>query len=119
MTTTIDIYVEYDGENVCTIRASLTEVKNLFRKSHTIFWLILLPKAREASIEPIRKKLYRWILRFQILMLLWDVKNSKCANPYKRGLDSFGVTRGFQMWSQNLNRITFDPLFVEKKTAEN
>ena len=28
------------------------------------------------------------------------------------------MTRRFQIWSQNLNRITFDPLFG-KKTVEN
>ena len=51
-------------------RPSLTEAENLFCGSHTIFWLILLPKARATNIAPIRKKLYRWILRFQILNLL-------------------------------------------------
>ena len=38
-------------------RPSLTEVENLFCESHTIFWLILLPKAQETSIGPIRKTL--------------------------------------------------------------
>ena len=41
----------------CGSRPSLTEVGNLFYGSHTIFWLILLPKARKASIGPIRKKI--------------------------------------------------------------
>ena len=37
------------------IRPSRTEVE-IFFASHTIFWLILLPKARESSIGPIWKK---------------------------------------------------------------
>ena len=45
-----------ESERCCT-RPSLTEANNLFCESHTIFWLILLPKAQETSIGPIRKTL--------------------------------------------------------------
>ena len=52
----------------------------------------------------------------EILKLLWEAKKSKHANPNKRGLESCGMMRGFQIWSQNLNRITFDPLSGIKRT---
>ena len=41
----------------CSTRPSLTQVENFFCGSQAIFWLILLPKARETSIGPIRKTL--------------------------------------------------------------
>ena len=99
------------------IRPSLIEVENLFCRSHTIFFLILLPTARDTSIGPIRKSFLGGILRFRILILLWEVEKSKRAIPYKWELESCEIIRGFQLWPQNLNRITFD-LFLAKKLSK-
>ena len=40
------------------------------------------------------------------------------ANPYKRGLESCGMIRGFQILSLNLSRISFDP-FIDKQNWQN
>ena len=50
--------------------------------------------------------------------MLWEVEKSKCATHYKRGLESCGMMKGFQIWSQNLNRITFDPLLAKTKLSK-
>ena len=47
----------------------------------------------------------------------WEVKKSKCENNNKRGPRISQMMRGFQIWPQNSNRITFDP-FLAKKRAK-
>ena len=46
------------------------------------------------------------------LELLWEAKKSKYASHYKWEPRSCGMIRGFKIWSQNLNRIIFDPLLA-------
>ena len=98
---------------ICYLGLSLTEVKNSFCGSHTTFDLFYSRKLEKPVSGPSEKP-YRWILRFEIVKLLWDVKKSKCAIPYKWGLESCGMMEGFQIWSQNLNQIKFDALFGHK-----
>ena len=42
-----------------------------------------------------------------------EVKKSKSENCIKWGPKICRMTRGFQIWPQNSNRITFDPLLVQ------
>ena len=102
-------------DNTWGIRPSLTEVENLFWKSYTISWLILLHKARETSIGPIRKKVDPAISKFEIAM---EGRKIKMCKSLQMGLESCGIIIGFQIWSKNLYRITFDPLFGNQ-TVEN
>ena len=55
------------------------------------------------------------------LICIWHHRNkqSKCENRNKWGpsdATTHHLMRGSQIWSQNSNRITFDPLFDPKKT---
>ena len=51
--------------------------------------------------------------------IAWEVENSKCENHFKCGPKKCEMMRGFQIWPQNSNRITFDPHFSQKKTVKN
>ena len=71
----------HGSPSMCSTRPSLTEVKKLFCGSHTIFWLNLLPKARQTSIGPIRKKTWSLdtaISNFEIAM--GHQKYKKCKS---------------------------------------
>ena len=50
----------------------------------------------------------------KFLTLQWGPQ--KLANFNKKGLCRLQMTRGFQIWSQNLNRTTFDPLLAQKRS---
>ena len=52
--------------------------------------------------------------QFQNFKNEWEVKKSKCENHIKWGIIICKMMRGFQIWTQNSNRITFDPLFGQK-----
>ena len=55
-----------------------------------------------------------WRKLFEIFENAWKVKKSKCENYAKMGPIICSMTRGFQIWSQNSNRIIFDPIFGQK-----
>ena len=78
---------------------------------------ICSPKLGEPVSDPY-EKLYRWILAFEVTKILWEVKKSKCENLNNFGPKISEMMRGFQIWPQNSNLITFDPLFGQK-TVEN
>ena len=45
---------------------------------------------------------------------IWDVKSSDCENYIKCGTKRCQMMRGLQIWPQNSNRITFDPILAQK-----
>ena len=45
---------------------------------------------------------------------IWGAKKSKYVNFYRLGYGSCKMMRGFQIWSQNLNWITFEPVLGKK-----
>ena len=46
--------------------------------------------------------------------ITWEVQKSKCENLIKCGPKRCEMMREFQSWHQNSNRLTFDPLFLQK-----
>ena len=47
---------------------------------------------------------------YEVLKLQWGTKKSN-FDSFNNWSYRLQMTRGFQIWSQNLNRTTFDPLF--------
>ena len=57
-------------------------------------------------------------LATRVLKLQWWSKNKTFNPPLIFGSKTCALRRKLQIWSQNLNRITFDPVLL-KKTVEN
>ena len=53
-------------------------------------------------------------MRFQFFEDAWEVKKSECENDVKWGPITCKMMRGFRIWPQNSNRITFDHLLGQK-----
>ena len=55
----------------------------------------------------------------EIFKILWEAEISKCSNLYiwLWGSKRSALIRGFQIWFENLNQITFDTVF-DPKTVE-
>ena len=51
---------------------------------------------------------------FVLKKITWKVQKSKCENNIKWGPKRRKMMRGFQIWPQNSNRITFHPHFAQK-----
>ena len=49
----------------------------------------------------------------EILKLLREAKKQDVQILTNGGLESCGMMRGFQIWSQNLNLISFDPFLAK------
>ena len=55
-----------------------------------------------------------WRKLFKVFENSWKVKKSKYEKLCKMGPITCNMTRGFQIWSQNSNRIIFDSIFGHK-----
>ena len=75
------------------------------------------PKLEKRVSGPSEKP-YRWILRFQILILLWEVEKSKCANHYKRGLETCGIIKHSTNLVSEFKSDNIWSLFGKKKRSE-
>ena len=53
-------------------------------------------------------------MQFENFENAWEVKKWKCESHFKWEPIICKIMRGFQVWPQNSNRITFDPLFGQK-----
>ena len=72
---------------------------------------ILIPKIWK-KIQNFQKPSGAWDLK--ILKMHGEVKKSKSENRIRLGPIICKMMRGFQIWPQNSNPITFDPLFGQK-----
>ena len=76
-----------------------------------MLFMTLIPNL---NIKIFNSKNFRAHRKFENFENAWDVKKSKFENHIERGPIICKMTRGFQIWPHNSNRITFDPLFGPK-----
>ena len=103
--------IDAEGDQVCT-----TFLKTHGLTSYLMYFLTLHDELSDIYKLQFLKNWYPAHICGQ--KITWEAKKSKCENHINWGLKRCEL-RGFQIWLQNSNRVTFDPFLLKKQLVEN